>query len=440
MKTFRRFLLLLVATVLTTTVRAQVINGDLNHNDGLDVEDVTLLIDGYLTGDAEYISPKINFYQEDNSLIQGKWYKSKTETVVFQENGLVEGFGQGNVYEYKFLPSQGRILLFAGGAIYNSFDVVYLTDEQMIIRYIDGSFEAYTRSYPVTKVNRIEICYSSNWDPVSQLKLTILANGVKGTAYLRALVFPEDADNQEVIWSSSDESVVTVDKGSVVAVGEGTAVIICEATDGSGVKDSCPVTVVDKGYNNGYKCVDLGLSVNWATMNVGANAPEEYGDYFAWGETTAKSTYTWENYKWCKGSEYTMTKYCTDSRYGTVDDKSVLDPEDDAAHVNWGGTWRMPTYDELNELMTKCTWTWTTQNSVDGYKVVGSNGNSIFLPAAGYRYKSSLYLVGYDGGYWSSSLYLTTSRSWYVFFDDSGEVDWTGYDRFFGRSVRAVCP
>ena len=233
MKTFRRFLLLLVATVLTTTVRAQVINGDLNHNDGLDVEDVTLLIDGYLTGDAEYISPKINFYQEDNSLIQGKWYKSKTETVVFQENGLVEGFGQGNVYEYKFLPSQGRILLFAGGAIYNSFDVVYLTDEQMIIRYIDGSFEAYTRSYPVTKVNRIEICYSSNWDPVSQLKLTILANGVKGTAYLRALVFPEDADNQEVIWSSSDESVVTVDKGSVVAVGEGTAVITCEATDGT---------------------------------------------------------------------------------------------------------------------------------------------------------------------------------------------------------------
>ena len=439
MKNFRRFLLLLVATVLTTTVRAQVINGDLNHNEGLDVEDVTLLIDGYLTGDAEYISPKINFYQEDNSLIQGKWYKSKTETVEFQENGLVEGFGQGNVYEYKFLPSQGRILLFSGGAIYNSFDVVYLTDEQMVIRYIDGSFEAYTRSYPVTKVNRIEICYSSNWDPVSQLKLTILANGVKGTAYLRALVFPEDADNQEVIWSSSDESVVTVDKGSVVAVGEGTATITCESTDGSGVKDSCPVTVVDKGYNNGYKCVDLGLSVNWATMNVGANAPEEYGDYFAWGETAPKDTYSEENYKWYDDT-YNLTKYCNKSDCGTVDDKTVLDPEDDAAHVNWGGTWRMPTYDECNELIDNCTTTWTSLNGVVGCLVTGPNGNSIFLPAAGFRDGDSLYSMGDFGNFWSSSLNTKNTRTAYYLAFNSISESWYFRRRWDGYSVRAVCP
>ena len=440
MKRYSFYLLLLAAMALTSTVRAQIINGDLNHNDGLDVEDVTLLIDGYLTGEAEYITPKINFYQEDNSLIEGKWYKSKTASIEFKESGMAEGFGDGNVYEYKFLPSQGRILLFTGGAIYNSFDVVYLTDEQMVIRYIDGSYETYTHSYPVTKVNRIEICYSSNWDPVSRLKLTILANGVKGTAYLRALVFPEDADNQDVVWSSSDENVVTVDKGYVVAVGEGTAVITCESTDGSGVKDSCPVTVVDECYNNGYKWVDLGLSVKWATMNVGANAPEEYGDYFAWGETTAKSTYDWSTYKWCKGSYDTLTKYCNNSSYGTFDNKSVLDSEDDAAYVNWGGTWRMPTYDELNELKTMCTWTWTTQNSVDGYKVVGSNGNSIFLPAAGYRNDSSLYGAGSYGFYWSSSLYTSyPTYGWYLGFSSSNFYMYDSY-RYYGRSVRAVCP
>ena len=206
------------------------------------------------------------------------------------------------------------------------------------------------------------------------------------------------------------------------------------------MKDSCPVTVVDKGYNNGYKCVDLGLSVNWATMNVGANAPEEYGDYFAWGETTAKSTYTWENYKWCKGSEYTMTKYCTDSRYGTVDDKSVLDPEDDAAHVNWGGTWRMPTHDEFTELRTKCTWEWTSLNGVYGRKVTGPNGNSIFLPAAGCRLDSSLYNAGSDGFYWSSSLRTDIPLCGWSLYFYSSNFYVNGYDRCLGRSVRAVCP
>jgi hypothetical protein len=400
------------------------------------VEDVTLLIDGYLTGEAEYITPKINFYQEDNSLIEGKWYKSKTASIEFKESGIAEGFGDGNVYEYKFLPSQGRILLFTGGAIYNSFDVVYLTDEQMVIRYIDGSFEAYTRSYPVTKVDRIEICYSSNWDPVSRLKLTILANGVKGTAYLRALVFPEDADNQDVVWSSSDENVVTVDKGTVQAVGPGTATITCEATDGSGVMDVCSVTVVC--INSGHEYVDLGLSVKWATMNVGANSPEGYGNYFAWGETTPKETYNWSTYKHCNGSNDTMTKYCSRSNYGTVDNKSVLDPEDDAACYNWGGTWRMPTYNEWDELKTKCTWTWTTQNGVDGCLVTGPNGNSIFLPGAGYRGRTDcLYDFGY---YWSSSLNTSDpANAWHMYFDLL-DVALSVNVRYCGHSVRAVCP
>ncbi len=208
----------------------------------------------------------------------------------------------------------------------------------------------------------------------------------------------------------------------------------------------------------GAEAVDLGLSVKWATMNVGATTPEGYGDYFAWGETepyyteghsqdspctswkTGKTGYNWASYKWCNGSFTTMTKYCTSSSYGTVDNKTTLELADDAAHTNWGGSWRMPTRAEQDELRTKCTWNWTNQNGVNGYKVTGPNGNFIFLPAAGYRYVSSLDGAGSYGGCWSSSLY--ESDSYYACYLSfySSSVDWSNYRRYGGLSVRAVCP
>ena len=196
------------------------------------------------------------------------------------------------------------------------------------------------------------------------------------------------------------------------------------------------------GSVNGYDYVDLGLSVKWATCNVGADSPEDYGDYFAWGETKPKSTYKWSTYEWCQGSTTTLTKYCTYSSYGKVDNKTQLDLSDDAARANWGGSWRMPTHDELTELREKCSWTGTTQNGVEGYKVTSkTNGNSIFLPAAGYRYVSSLLRAGSYGYYWSSSLCTDDPLyARYVDFDSSG-VGWSDYgDRGGGQSVRPVCP
>ena len=186
--------------------------------------------------------------------------------------------------------------------------------------------------------------------------------------------------------------------------------------------------------------VDLGLSVKWATMNVGATKLEEYGDYFAWGETKPKTTNNWSTYKFELGTDYKgpFSKYVTNSSYGTVDNKTVLDPEDDAAHVNWGGSWRMPTDAEWTELRTKCTWTWTTQNGVNGRKVTGPNGNSIFLPAAGRRGVSSLFFAGSYGLFWSSSLNTGNPyRAWYVDFysDDVGMYD---LYRCYGQSVRPV--
>ena len=190
--------------------------------------------------------------------------------------------------------------------------------------------------------------------------------------------------------------------------------------------------------------VDLGLSVKWATCNVGASKPEEYGDYFAWGEVAPKETYDWSTYKWCNGSYDTQTKYNTSSSYGTVDNKTTLDLGDDAARANWGGSWRMPTDAELTELREQCTWTWTTQNGVYGYKVTskksGYTNKSIFLPAAGYRYDRSLGRAGSYGRYWSSSLYTGNPSTAGGLYFSSEYVGWDyGYLRYVGFSVRPVC-
>jgi len=193
---------------------------------------------------------------------------------------------------------------------------------------------------------------------------------------------------------------------------------------------------------NGHECVNLGLPSGtlWATSNVGATTPEGYGDYYAWGETTTKSTYDWSTYFDTNDGSYngSFTKYNDDGG------KTVLEPEDDAAHVNWGGSWRMPTHAEWQELLDNCTWTWTTQNGINGYKVTsikaGYTDKFIFLPAAGNFYESGLYDVGSDGNYWSSSLCESYSyRAWNLLFD-SGRRD-LGYIyrlRCGGQSVRPV--
>ena len=195
------------------------------------------------------------------------------------------------------------------------------------------------------------------------------------------------------------------------------------------------------GTENGYAYVDLGLSVKWATMNVGASKPEDYGDYYAWGETTTQTEYNWSTYKYCYTYYNNLTKYNTYSSYGTVDNKTTLELGDDAARANWGGTWRMPTDVELSELREQCTWTWTTQNGVNGYKVTSkSNGNNIFLPAAGYRMDSKLKVVGSDGCYWANSISSNLPYcAWRLDFNAS-EVKWNGDNRCYGQSVRPVCP
>ncbi len=199
------------------------------------------------------------------------------------------------------------------------------------------------------------------------------------------------------------------------------------------------------GTENGYAWVDLGLSVKWATMNVGATSVTGYGNYYAWGETEPQSSnsYYFDSYKWVNGTSSYMTKYCVSTSYGTVDNNTTLDAEDDAASVNWGGAWRMPTHAEQVELVSNCTWKWVTSYnnvSVNGYVVTGSNGNSIFLPATGYRNSGSLISAGSLGVYWSSSLNESYSNcAWVLYFDSGSRYSGYGNNRYYGQSVRAVC-
>lgn len=189
---------------------------------------------------------------------------------------------------------------------------------------------------------------------------------------------------------------------------------------------------------NHVHAVDLGLSVKWACCNVGATKPEEYGGYYAWGETEEKSYYDWDTYKWCNGSYDSMAKYCTYGNKGRVDNKTVLDPDDDVAHVKWDGSWRMPTADEIKELNDKCSWTWTTLNGVNGCMVTGPNGNSIFLPAAGYRSGSGLIHRGKGVRFWSSSLNDSISDFAYGLLFHGDRHDCYSYFRYDGISVRPV--
>ena len=198
---------------------------------------------------------------------------------------------------------------------------------------------------------------------------------------------------------------------------------------------------VTTGTHQGHEWVDLGLpsGTKWATTNVGASSPSDNGDYYAWGETSTKGSYDWSNLKYCLDSTGDkFSKYVTDSKYGGVDGKQELDQSDDAAYANWGSGWRMPSLDQIKELKEKCTWTWTSMDGHNGYKVVGKNGNSLFLSAAGFRYGSSSNLVGSYGNYWSRTLSTSSGGSAYYLDFGSSIVGWNGHGRGNGQSVRPV--
>ena len=203
-------------------------------------------------------------------------------------------------------------------------------------------------------------------------------------------------------------------------------------------EDAPKYTVIDKGlygensdvdeFNplNGHDAVDLGLSVDWASNNLGANVPEDYGNYYAWGETETKTEFSWSTYSLWKSDN---------KKYDGEDNLIILEDEDDAAHVQWGGFWRMPTSEEWQELIDNCAWEDSELNGVSGILISATNGNSIFLPKAGHKYEGgSYYRRGHVCDYWASTLDESSPKKGCAIRDNTIRSDW----RYNGFAIRAV--
>ena len=254
-----------------------------------------------------------------------------------------------------------------------------------------------------------------------------------GKETLKATISPSDATEKNIQWSSDNTSAATVDsKGEITALKPGKAIITAMTTVGS-FKAECEVTIIPVTP----ELVDLGLSVKWAAFNLGATKPEEFGSYYAWGETDPKPFYSWGTYKWCKDKEgKEFNKYISSG----VTSFTNLEKADDAAYVALGGKWRMPTYYEVDELVKNCTWTKTSVNGVAGYEGKSKkNGKTIFLPYTGMSIEDKT--ASLDGGYyWSSSLAQagSTSQALYIQMFDSRTPIPSGNNRCWGYAIRPV--
>ena len=266
------------------------------------------------------------------------------------------------------------------------------------------------------------------------------------SAVLSAIISPSYATNQKVLWTIDNSAVATVESGMVKAISIGKAMVTAASEDG-GKTATCEVFVTLPAP----PAVDMGLSVKWASCNIGASKPEEYGGYYQWAglqDVTGTGIYLyWDNCPYHTGSTSSTgwTKYITSefpsywSGPGNPDDKIVLDPEDDVAHVTFGGKWRMPTAEEWLELDDNCSRQWTTLNGVTGEKMISKkNGNSIFLPAAGFTRFDQECDVGSQSTCWSSTLYLNSPYNAVNHSRKQNLLSISSRNRYYAQPVRPV--
>lgn len=292
---------------------------------------------------------------------------------------------------------------------------------------------------------------------LSEGTLSLLINEEK---ILTATVTPDNATDKTVLWSSGDESVATVSNGKVKGIAEGSTTITASAGSKTA---TCSVTVTrpEPGPVSTEKMVDLGLpsGLKWAGWNVGATKPEEFGDYFSWGETKPKDSYWQDNYKYGVVNKYgvddVIYKYNSNAEYGAVDGRTRLTAMDDAAYVNWGSDWRMPTDEEKTELLANTTHTKGTYNDVPGWIFTSNINNvSIFFPATGVKEQLNTSYVGEETAFWTATLRTNDPRMSHIacnWIEGSGLLHEAGFEmdpqaesyhlstwRYFGLPVRAV--
>lgn len=380
----------------------------------------------------------------------------------------VVGFTDNSIFlpAAGYYPWSGSIQDEGIGGYYRSSELRVAYDNNGYISNLVGElrFGSDSRQIQGQPRNRGLVIRPVYGDLVMATEVSLSKNSIEiceGDTYsVDAQVIPYSCRERGITWISSNPSVVTVEwPGKITAISSGSSTITAIWAGNSNIKATCTVTVIPVPEK-----VDLGLpsGIKWASFNLGASKPDEYGDYYAWGETEPyyekgyaqsnsptwksdkSSGYIWSSYKWCNGSYGFMTKYCTNSSSGTVDNKTTLEMEDDAANVKLGGNWRIPTNDEFIELKNNCTWEWTSINGVSGYKVTskkaGYTDKWIFIPAAGWRSSSSLSYDGEYGVYWTSSLYtVTPDRSYEICFYSSYIYSEHYDDRCYGRTIRPVC-
>ena len=352
--------------------------------------------------------------------------KANTVTLDGEEKPILEAgyqyWGDGNYVLFFSLSasSQERVRLGLNKELHVTGNPINLTEKEKNRKRYDDRFH-----WGVTYLNAHGnlLFYANGTEPVFKTGTLTMSGSPDGTINIRL-------ENGRVKGSDGKEHTFTLSySGTMKRVGGPTPV---------------------------EKYVDLGLSVKWAKCNLGASKPSDYGDYFAWGETEPNKTeYTWATYKWMQAgkddwkyiTKYTFADGLTQAIWYDAggnfigDNKTTLEAADDAATANLGSPWRMPTKKEYDELVDHCTWTWTTQDGVKGYEVKSKkNGNTIFLPAAGYRYRSNLNEAGSKGFYYSSSLYTEYSAYAHDLGFDSGDHESNSPERDCGFSVRPVRP
>lgn len=271
------------------------------------------------------------------------------------------------------------------------------------------------------------------------LSTQTLCLGRGETFVLTATVLPEDTTEPAVLWSSDNTAIVRVDEeGTVTAVSVGSATVTATVKATPSVSASCLVEV------DSVMGVDLGLSVIWASCNVGATIPEDFGNYYSWGELSPKTKYNWESYKYVIPGDLTILKYNTEPEYGTADNLTILEAADDAAAQTLGGKWRTPTKADWDEIWgsPNCKWIWTKHNLEDGTSVRGcevvnnKTGVTLFLPFAGYAAQETIQQQNEYGYYWTAD--LDADYAYCAYCMDLSSDAWYTYMRYQGMPVRAV--
>lgn len=447
MKKISVFVLLSLMSLMAT---AQIVRGDMNGDGEIDVTDINGVVNTMLGKQSlQYIAMGL---QVENSLVAGTWYKSKDESITLDADGTTDYAGAA---VYKYIPSIfGILFLDSDGKVVDVFNIISLQKGMMVVTPIGtGEHFTLTTTRPGMPVESI------------RLECNRFSMQVGDERVLTATVLPDNADNKTVSWESSNPEVASISGDRILAVSQGTAVITCKASDLSGVTAVCSLTVMPIAQHS---YVDMGLGVEWATCNIGATAPEEYGYYFAWGEICGYNqddnigrNFDWKSYEWITPGKATgeyVTKYtCDDSQnngcwydngayVGTVVNGvtymnlTELLPEDDAATFNWGKDWRMPTRQEYEDLINKnnSATSIVTVNGVKCLKILSKiNGKYILLPAAGYRMDYNIKNINEQGYYLSSSLHEASTHSWTLFFDTYPRAV-NGTSRCIGACVRPV--